>query len=212
LQRKKPLWIHGSGENVRAYLYAGDAADAFDTILHKGKVGQTYNVDSQDEISNLNLAAKLLKSFGINDVEGHIQRTRDRPFNDLRYAVDGTELRELGWKPKVSFEDGLRNTVEWYAQFSNWWGPIEGILSPFPVVRDELGEETTVEHEVRGFEKRVEVISQAESGAQARVKVEYNPDGVDGFDRFPVRNGVMKCTNGAGDHARKRKAGLTEEE
>ncbi|KAI7602344.1 dTDP-glucose 4,6-dehydratase [Hortaea werneckii] len=136
-QRKKPLWIHGDGQHTRRYLFAGDAADAFDTILHRGEIGQIYNVDSRDEISNLDLAGKLLAAFHMKDIAGCIEHTRDRPFNDRRYAVDGTKLRQLGWKQSVSFEEGLSMTVDWYKEFSNWWGSIDAILSPFPVVNGD---------------------------------------------------------------------------
>ena len=88
LRRGKPLLLHGDGQHTRRYLYAGDAAEAFDTILHKGELGQTYNVDSQDEVSNLQLAEKLLGLFGLADARASwIQHTRDRKFNDRRYAV-----------------------------------------------------------------------------------------------------------------------------
>ncbi|KAK6398074.1 hypothetical protein LTR65_003154 [Meristemomyces frigidus] len=139
LQRQRALWIHGDGQHTRRYLYAGDAADAFDTILHRGVIGQIYNVDSRDEISNLDLAKELLDVFGIADTEGWTQHTKDRPFNDRRYAVDGSKLRKLGWKQSVSFEDGLAATVDWYSRFGQWWGHIDAILSPFPVVeRDQV--------------------------------------------------------------------------
>ena len=131
------MWIHGDGQHTRRYLYAGDAADAFDTILHKGEIGQVYNVDSRDEIANLDLAKKLLGAFGNTDAADWIEHTRDRPFNDRRYAVDGTKLRKLGWKQSVSFEDGLAATVEWYSKFSQWWGHIDAILSPFPVIEGD---------------------------------------------------------------------------
>jgi dTDP-glucose 4,6-dehydratase len=131
-----PLFIHGDGSHTRRYLFAGDAASAFDTILHRGEFGQIYNVDSRDEISNLDLAKRLLGMFGISDIQGWIQYTRDRPFNDCRYAVDGTKLRQLGWKQNVSFAEGLGATMDWYCKFSNWWGPIDNtLLSPFPVVQ-----------------------------------------------------------------------------
>ena len=136
LQRKMPLFIHGDGQHTRRFLYAGDAADAFDTILHKGELSEVYNVDSRDEVSNVELAKKLLGMFGITDTDSWIQWTRDRPFNDRRYAVDGSKLRKLGWEPKVSFEDGLAATVDWYAKFAGWWGPVDNtLLAPFPVVK-----------------------------------------------------------------------------
>ncbi|SMR53187.1 unnamed protein product [Zymoseptoria tritici ST99CH_1E4] len=203
LQRKKPLWIHGTGNNTRRYLYGGDAADALDTILHKGKIGEKYNVDSKKEISNLELAKTLLETFGVKDVEGNIQHTRDRPFNDGRYAVCGEKLKGLDWEQKVSFEEGLRTTVEWYGRFSNWWGPIENILSPFPVVRDESG--------LDGFAKRIKVDTDSLVEGVA-VGGAANGNGVGNAEGgVKVRNGVMKSMNGAGDHARKRKADLMEE-
>ena len=106
-------------------------------MLHKGIIGQIYNVDSRDEISNLDLASKLLSMFNIPDFDGWTEHTKDRPFNDRRYAVDGTKLRNLGWKQSVSFEDGIASTVEWYSKFGDWWGPIDAILSPFPVVEGD---------------------------------------------------------------------------
>ncbi|KAF2218088.1 hypothetical protein CERZMDRAFT_92707 [Cercospora zeae-maydis SCOH1-5] len=139
LQRNKPLFIHGKGDNSRRYLYAGDAADAFDTILHRGSMGEIYNVDSKDEIENLDLAKKLCKAFGVEDWEKHIQYTRDRPFNDCRYAVNGDKLAQLGWKQKVSFEDGLARCVEWYQKYSTWWGDIDSILTPFPELKISTG-------------------------------------------------------------------------
>lgn len=138
LQRKMPLFLHGDGQHTRRYLYAGDAADALDTILHNGEIGQIYNVDSRDELSNIDVAKKLLGIFGFNDMEYWIQYTRDRQFNDRRYAVDGTKLRKLGWTQQVSLEEGLAATMNWYSKFSDWWGPIDNtLLSPFPVVRGD---------------------------------------------------------------------------
>jgi len=67
-----------------------------------------------------------------------VKYTHDRPFNDHRYAVDGTKLRQLGWDQKTSFEEGLRITVDWYRRFGErWWGDISKVLSPFPVVKDQ---------------------------------------------------------------------------
>lgn len=140
LNRGKPVVLHGDGSPTRRYLYAGDAADAFDTILHKGQLGQVYNVGSYDEISNLELCSKLLNELGIPHEEPEefnkwVKYTHDRPFNDHRYAVDGTKLRKLGWDQKTSFADGLNITVNWYKRFGEqWWGDISKVLSPFPIV------------------------------------------------------------------------------
>ncbi|KAK4661859.1 uncharacterized protein QC763_708350 [Podospora pseudopauciseta] len=150
LNRGRPVVLHGDGSPTRRYLFAGDAADAFDTILHKGQLGQIYNVGSYDEISNLSLCGKLLDEMGIShgtpDEFGRwVKYTHDRPFNDHRYAVDGTKLRQLGWDQKTSFAEGLRITVEWYRRFGEeWWGDISKVLSPFPVV---TGMEVVSDHE-----------------------------------------------------------------
>ncbi|KAB5570518.1 dTDP-glucose 4,6-dehydratase [Coniochaeta sp. 2T2.1] len=143
LNRGKPVVLHGDGSPTRRYLYAGDAADAFDTILHKGQLGHVYNVGSYDEISNLELCSKLLKELGIphespEEFTKWVKYTHDRPFNDHRYAVDGTKLRRLGWDQKTTFADGLRTTVRWYKQFGEqWWGDISKVLSPFPIVEGD---------------------------------------------------------------------------
>lgn len=140
LNRKRPMILHGDGSPTRRYLYAGDAADAFDTILHKGALGQIYNVGSYDEISNLHLCKLLLKEMEISsddaeDSNKWVKYTQDRPFNDHRYAVDGTKLRQLGWEQKTSFAQGLKATVDWYTRFGEeWWGDISKVLSPFPIV------------------------------------------------------------------------------
>jgi hypothetical protein len=106
--------------------------------LHKGQIGEIYNVDSRDEISNLDLAMNLLSHFDIpGSANTWIQYTKDRPFNDMRYAVDATKLRNLGWEQRTSFEEGLKTTVDWYREFGkSWWGDVEGVLTPFPVVRE----------------------------------------------------------------------------
>lgn len=140
MNRGQPVVLHGDGSPTRRYLYAGDAADAFDTILHRGQLGQVYNVGSYDEISNLDLCRHLLREFGLphetaQDLARMVRYTHDRPFNDHRYAVDGTKLRKLGWTQRTSFAEGLKITVAWYRQFGEkWWGDITKVLSPFPIV------------------------------------------------------------------------------
>ncbi|KAI0019008.1 dtdp-glucose-dehydratase [Xylariomycetidae sp. FL0641] len=140
LNRNRPAVLHGDGSPTRRYLFAGDAADAFDTILHKGTLGHIYNVGSYDEVSNIELCGMLLKEMGIknesqSDFSKWVKYTHDRPFNDHRYAVDGTKLRKLGWTQKTSFAEGLKTTVDWYKRYGEeWWGDISKVLSPFPIV------------------------------------------------------------------------------
>jgi dTDP-D-glucose 4,6-dehydratase len=140
LQRKSRLLLHGDGSPTRRYVYAGDIVDALDTVFHKGAIGQIYNIASKDEISNIEICHKLLNMFGLphkttEELEKWVQHTEDRPFNDMRYATDGSKLTALGWQPKTTFDDGLRTTVDWYMKFGEvWWGDISRVLTPFPVV------------------------------------------------------------------------------
>jgi hypothetical protein len=140
LQRQQKLLLHGDGSPTRRYLYAGDIVDALDTIFHKGVIGQIYNIASKDEISNTDICHKLLDNFGLahespTDLMKWVQHTEDRPFNDQRYATDGSKLTALGWQPKTSFDEGLRRTVDWYRRFGEvWWGDISRVLTSFPVV------------------------------------------------------------------------------
>ncbi|KAF4123220.1 dTDP-glucose 4,6-dehydratase, partial [Geosmithia morbida] len=142
LHRGQPVVLHGDGSPTRRYLYAADAADAFDTILHRGQLGQIYNVGSNDEVSNLDLCGKIMDAArirrdGPDGTRRWIKYTHDRPFNDRRYAIDATKLRGLGWRPKTTIEDGLRQTADWYRAFGEaWWGDITHVLTPFPVVTE----------------------------------------------------------------------------
>lgn len=140
LQRQRKLLLHGDGSPTRRYLYAGDIVDALDTILHRGTVGQIYNIASKDEISNTEICHKLLDIFERphstpEELSTWVEYTEDRPFNDQRYATDGSKLAALGWQQKTSFDDGLKKTVDWYRQFGEvWWGDISRVLTSFPVV------------------------------------------------------------------------------
>ncbi|KAL8907692.1 MAG: hypothetical protein Q9207_001261 [Kuettlingeria erythrocarpa] len=94
------LQIQGHGEYSRRYLYAADAADAFDTILHKGCIGSCYNIGSVDEVTNIDVALKILESFGYNTadkLEEYVEWVEDRPFNDSDYRICDDKLRSLGW-------------------------------------------------------------------------------------------------------------------
>ncbi|KAF2467589.1 dTDP-D-glucose 4,6-dehydratase [Lindgomyces ingoldianus] len=140
LQRRSKLLVHGDGSPTRRYVYASDIVDALDTILHKGAIGQIYNIASKDEISNTDICHRLLEIFGARhktpqEFQRWVQHTEDRPFNDQRYATNGAKLAALGWRPKTSFEEGLKATVDWYQRFGEvWWGDISRVLTSFPVV------------------------------------------------------------------------------
>jgi dTDP-D-glucose 4,6-dehydratase len=90
-----------------------DVVEAYDTILHKGTPGQVYNIPSSNEISMKDLAVQLIRMYGL-DENKYIQYVRDRAFNDVRYHIDGAKVQGLGWEPKVTFEEGLKHTVQYY--------------------------------------------------------------------------------------------------
>ncbi len=125
--KNKPLPIYGKGENVRDWLYVLDHASAIDTILHKGKIGETYNIGGHNEWTNIDLIRLLCKMMdeklgrekGTN--EKLISFVTDRAGHDLRYAIDATKLKEeLGWMPSLQFEEGLNKTIDWYLENSEW--------------------------------------------------------------------------------------------
>lgn len=133
LMRGKQLTLHGDGSNTRNFLYVKDVANAFDVILHKGLPGQIYNVGGDNEISNLNVAKELLKIFGLEDEEDkYITFVPDRKFNDLRYTINSSKLHSLGWKEEMTWDEGLKLTVEWYKEYTARYGDIEGALVAHP--------------------------------------------------------------------------------
>lgn len=119
------LPVYGKGENVRDWLHVSDHCDAIDLIIHNGRVGEVYNVGGHNEKTNLEVVKTILKALG--KPESLIEFVTDRPGHDLRYAIDPTKLEtELGWKPKYTFETGIRQTIQWYLDNREWW---ENIIS-----------------------------------------------------------------------------------
>jgi dTDP-glucose 4,6-dehydratase len=124
---QKTLPVYGKGENVRDWLYVEDHARAIETIFHKGKTGETYNIGGFNEWKNIDVVKLLCKILDrkLNRTEGEseklIQFVTDRAGHDLRYAIDSTKImNELGWKPSLQFEEGLEKTVDWYLNNSEW--------------------------------------------------------------------------------------------
>jgi dTDP-glucose 4,6-dehydratase len=125
--RGKPLPVYGDGQNVRDWLYVEDHCRAIDVVLEKGRVGETYNVGGWNEKTNLEVvhticavldAARPLPS---GSYESLIKFVQDRPGHDRRYAIDATKTeRELGWRPRETFDSGLRSTVRWYLEHMDW--------------------------------------------------------------------------------------------
>lgn len=124
---RRPLPVYGSGCNVRDWLYVGDHAAALDMVFHSGVVGQTYNIGGNNEWRNIDLVKILIRVVDeelgreVGDSDGLITYVEDRAGHDLRYAIDSSKLMcELGWRPKMSFEEGLRRTVKWYLANVEW--------------------------------------------------------------------------------------------
>jgi len=121
-----PLPVYGDGLNVRDWLYVGDHCNGIRTVLEKGIVGQTYNIGGRQEMSNLEVVRQVCAildelvpaSSPYGDL---VTFVKDRPGHDRRYAMDITKIeRELGWKPRESFASGLRKTIQWYLDNSEW--------------------------------------------------------------------------------------------
>lgn len=124
---KKPLPIYGKGENIRDWLWVNDHASAIDTIFHKGKVGESYNVGGLNEWTNIDLVKYLCRLLDkkLDRAEGEseslITYVTDRAGHDMRYAIDASKIEsELNWKPSLKFEEGLEITVDWYLNNSTW--------------------------------------------------------------------------------------------
>ncbi|SEL28163.1 dTDP-glucose 4,6-dehydratase [Roseovarius nanhaiticus] len=129
----KPLPIYGDGSNVRDWLYVEDHADALLTVLGQGRVGRSYAIGGENERSNLELVQTLCDILDDLAPRGDgrpfsdlITFVADRPGHDARYAIDPSRIRrELGWRPSVTVEEGLRCTVEWYLANEDWWRPLQ---------------------------------------------------------------------------------------
>jgi dTDP-glucose 4,6-dehydratase len=124
----KSIPIYGEGRNVRDWLFVEDNCRAIDLILHKGKIGEIYNVGGNAEERNIDIARKVLDIMGKDETS--VTFVKDRPGHDYRYALDNSKLeRELGWKPSVGVDEGLRNTVRWYESNGWWWKPLKERLA-----------------------------------------------------------------------------------
>lgn len=118
LDRRK-ITIHGSGESMRNFLYVDDVARAFRTILLNGRIGEIYNIGGTSEKSVYDIARILLMKMTdeLPDCGHNFEFVEDRPFNDLRYSIDSSKLKELGWEEETSFDDGLDMTIQWYFKY-----------------------------------------------------------------------------------------------
>ena len=127
IRHRKPLPVYGKGENIRDWLCVEDHARAIDTIFHKGRVAETYNIGGFNEWKNIDIIKVLINTvdrlLGRTEGEdlGLITYVTDRPGHDARYAIDSSKLqRELGWEPSLQFEEGIEKTVRWYLEHQEW--------------------------------------------------------------------------------------------
>lgn len=127
IKTEKPLPVYGDGNYTRDWLYVVDHAIAIDLVFHKGEVGETYNIGGFNEWKNIDLIKVMCKIMDdkLNRPEGSAEKlityVKDRPGHDRRYAIDASKInRELGWKPSVTFEEGLAITIDWYLQNEEW--------------------------------------------------------------------------------------------
>jgi dTDP-glucose 4,6-dehydratase len=127
IKTNKALPIYGKGDNIRDWLWVEDHARAIDTIFHKGVLGETYNIGGWNEWTNIDLVKELCRIMDgkLNRPTGESEKlitfVTDRAGHDMRYAIDATKIKnELGWVPSITFEEGLKKTVEWYLSNTDW--------------------------------------------------------------------------------------------
>ena len=124
LLKGKKVPVYGDGLNVRDWLYVYDHCEAIDTVLHKGKIGEVYNIGGHNEKTNLEITKLILNAMGKDD--SYIEYVEDRLGHDRRYAISNDKITsELGWKPSLTFEEGIKITIDWYLNNTQWIEDIE---------------------------------------------------------------------------------------
>ena len=120
----KELPMYGDGLNIRDWIHVEDHCRGLDVVLHRGRKGEVYNIGGRSERTNLSVAQAILDHLG--KPHSLIRFVADRPGHDRRYAMDFSKIeKELGWSPLVTFEEGIRRTVEWYQTYRQWWKKIK---------------------------------------------------------------------------------------
>lgn len=124
LLKGEKVSVYGDGMNVRDWLYVYDHCSAIDTVLHKGKVGEVYNIGGHNEKTNMEITKIILEAMGKD--ESSIRYVEDRLGHDRRYAIDNHKIQsELGWEPSLTFEEGIKLTIDWYLNNQDWMKSIE---------------------------------------------------------------------------------------
>ena len=124
LLKNEKVPVYGDGLNVRDWLYVYDHCSAIDTVLHKGRIGEVYNIGGHNEKTNLEITKIILNAMGKD--ESSIEYVQDRLGHDRRYAIDNHKIQtELGWEPSLTFEEGIKLTIDWYLNNQDWIKSIE---------------------------------------------------------------------------------------
>ena len=118
-----PVPLYGAGLNIRDWMHVTDHCRGIDTVIERGRPGDTYNIGGGNEVRNVDLAHALLRL--VDRPDSLIKNVPDRPGHDIRYSLDTGKLRKLGWAPQMAFDEGLKETVDWYRKNEWWWRPIK---------------------------------------------------------------------------------------
>jgi dTDP-glucose 4,6-dehydratase len=118
-----PVPLYGEGLNIRDWLHVADHCRGLDAVIERGTPGEVYNIGGGNEVRNVDLTHTLLRLA--ERPESLIKRVQDRPGHDLRYSLDTSKVKKLGWQPQVRFDEGLKETVRWYRDNEWWWRPIK---------------------------------------------------------------------------------------
>ena len=133
LQKNLKAPLYGDGSQIRSWIYVYDHVQAIESLISKGKAGETYNITAYEEITNKNIVEKILDI--LEKPHSMIEYVGDRPGHDKRYSIDCSKIEtQTGWRPKYDFDDALKQTVQWYLQNQSWWEPLidENTIHPQP--------------------------------------------------------------------------------
>jgi dTDP-glucose 4,6-dehydratase len=116
--------LYGDGRNERDWIFVDDHCRAIGLLIDEGEPGEVYNIGADNLLTNVDLAHRIISALGAD--ESSIEYVTDRPGHDLRYAVDSSKIRRLGWAPQHDFDENLANTIDWYRKRRDWWEPLKG--------------------------------------------------------------------------------------
>jgi dTDP-glucose 4,6-dehydratase len=125
LLQKQKVPLHNP-HPVRDWIHVQDNCEAIEFVLHNGEIGEVYNIGGDNEESNIKVTQIILEALGLND--SYIEKIADRKGQDMRYALDCSKIHQLGWRPRITFEEGIKETIEWYRDNTEWWNKINKVV------------------------------------------------------------------------------------